>query len=468
MKAAPFLLLVVCAASLAQTRVSDVDVSRLQVYRFPSIQSDGLGTFEIPRAKRLESQVVQDQIWSKYIDASNAVGADKTKRSQLINEAVSKLAEEAVRSYAAEGRIDIGIVAWMDHYKKQSNDNTKAVDQWYRDLVTKRLDANTKVYMPGGVKLPVLPEPQTFDWTKFRFNDETRQVTVPGTPRPRGIKPPDKHATIAPKIGGPGGGGGGGLWRYRRPEYFNPLQFLEVVKISGAKAERTCTGTLVSKIHVLTAAHCVDDWRKNPVVVRVPHRDPAQEKRCIDAAEKHGEYIRCTKLVPARVAANGIDIHPGWVKDPLNSDAALITLDEPMRHVAPAKVSFDSIPDKVTIAGYGISNVGFKAPDNFHPLDLDDRLEVGWSGGEVLKTPTRISWYVDGSSLTASGTCSGDSGGPVFSGTIYGADNERRPRKLIAVATSGATRQCLSYRVNQTLLAAPSMRSWLCQSVCRR
>ena len=243
--------------------------------------------------------------------------------------------------------------------------------------------------------------------------------------------------------------------RGRRVETFNPLGFLEVVLIV-AKGN-TCTGTLVNAQVVLTAAHCVNNVPIASVEVRIPRFDRAMLEACRAAWKNEQRYIFCADLAVAKPFA--IDVHKSYDERTFANDVALITLETPDYERSTAGIRFyANIPARLTLAGYGETLLPDKS-------DYRSRfaMEVGWHSGDTVRENNGLIEWISHKDDAESSTCSGDSGGPIFSGDNIGIGDTPRPRAVFAIVSNATSSKCQDYTVRQTMLSSTRVKEWLCE-----
>lgn len=172
----------------------------------------------------------------------------------------------------------------------------------------------------------------------------------------------------------------------------NSLIFKHTVAIYDSKKHSTCSGTLISRYAVLTAAHCIpDDTSKMFVVFATKMRNASTaEKRKVAKAVRHPEY----NTDVASLNSNDLGV-------------IFLESEAPNTHLsADLLTNFDLVKEKarLKVAGYG----------------------VAWSWGLALGTGTLREEALEVRSIDYSETeflinlsmkganCSGDSGGPAF------------------------------------------------------
>lgn len=176
-------------------------------------------------------------------------------------------------------------------------------------------------------------------------------------------------------------------------------EFPSVGVVGSIESGGFCTGTLISPIHVLTAAHCA---------------------QLID-----GETQATFEVGGHIYTSVRIDIHPGFHPILLENDIAIIELSEPVANVEPSQI-FRGTPlvgDELTIVGFGAGGT----PTGGSNGDFGTKRV----GATFIDDVDLLFIYWDFDDTSESNTAPGDSGGPGF----IAVAGER----FIASITSGGT-----------------------------
>jgi hypothetical protein len=143
-----------------------------------------------------------------------------------------------------------------------------------------------------------------------------------------------------------------------------------------------CSGTLISPIHVLTAAHCAE----------------LAESPLDGTFELDGRLYTTSEIY----------IHPEYDGRWLTNDLAIYELSEVVEDVIPSPIYWDApqVGQILTLVGYGAGGDGVEGDDGTFGVKM-----VGFTEIDQV-TDTLVIWHFD--NLDESNSAPGDSGGPAF------------------------------------------------------
>lgn len=207
-------------------------------------------------------------------------------------------------------------------------------------------------------------------------------------------------------------------------------EFPTVIALENGPGQWFCTGTIIDKSWVLTAAHCVEGETAAGLKVR------------LDALDVNG----ATGAKEVQVAA--IHEHPGYDGVAWDHDVALLALATPVtdRTVTPVHRPVAPAGTQVTQVGYGDADdsgggAGVLRKLTTSTIDCAQVMDATVSGDKVVCYDQR-----DGN-----GTCYGDSGGPSF--VTVAAFSGTAALEVASITSGGTVDSCLDGFDIQTSVA---------------
>jgi len=169
-----------------------------------------------------------------------------------------------------------------------------------------------------------------------------------------------------------------------------------------------CGGSLIDDNHILTAAHCVAHLSKSDVQhLRVRLGD--------HNIKSNGEAKHVEKRVKRVIR------HIGFSSSTLHNDVAILTLEDSVEYsstIQPICLAAGNnlfINNKVTVAGWGTLSEGGSQPATLMKVDVEVWTNEACRKSYGSSAPGGITKHMLCASLPNQDSCSGDSGGPLFS-----------------------------------------------------
>jgi len=207
-------------------------------------------------------------------------------------------------------------------------------------------------------------------------------------------------------------------------------EFPTVIALENGPGEWFCTGTVIAKDWVLTAAHCVEGETAAGLKVR------------LDASDVN------TKAGAKEIQVKEIHEHPGYDGIAWDNDIALLALASPVTDREPTPIHRPVAPPgtSMTQVGYGDADdngggAGVLRKLTTASIDCKETADATIDGKNVVCFDQR-----DGN-----GTCYGDSGGPSFV-TVAGFSGTAK-LEVAAITSGGTVDSCLDGFDIQTSVA---------------
>lgn len=247
-------------------------------------------------------------------------------------------------------------------------------------------------------------------------------------------------------------------------DFEHPFVGLVVFYDEGGEFMWRCSGSLLSPTVFLTAGHCTDqDAEESPVSARVYFQQDAganyDPETQLDPITGYPEFcaegtLGVTCATSDELYDYGFDDFAGF---PNIRDAGLVILDQPISlpeygQLAPVG-TLDALHEQrrnetiFTVSGYGLSYSSPVAVESFRSRLMAESKLVNVKGG----LNQGFNLQTNGNGGGRGGTCSGDSGGPVFLG---GPSSNL----IVAVTSFGLNPWCrgtdFAYRVDTAAVQA--------------
>ncbi|KAK0182003.1 hypothetical protein PV327_000178 [Microctonus hyperodae] len=292
------------------------------------------------------------------------------------------------------------------------------------------------------LRIPKVCCPPLYRIETSKAPDETTETIVEKTPPPPDVTSNPNLRLLNQDICGPltepkiFGGNETGVLDF-------PWMALIAYDIKGVKEFR-CSGTIINKRYILTAAHCVTSLSPDVILsgVRVGEHDYTTERDC-DLDEDGLEIVCAEKYQDFGIES--FQFHDNYTKSKLHNDIALIRVDADI-DFNPINVKPICLPigtaatlraRKLTVTGWGATELNSINSNKLLMVNLSPV-----SNEECAKVYKRSKpiWYKQLCAGGESGkdSCGGDSGGPLQAPAMY----NHNPRFVQYGIVSYGTRYC--------------------------
>ncbi|XP_023347415.1 trypsin-1 isoform X3 [Eurytemora carolleeae] len=169
-----------------------------------------------------------------------------------------------------------------------------------------------------------------------------------------------------------------------------------------------CGGSLIDANHILTAAHCVAHLSKNDV----QHLRVRLGDHNIKSNSAAGRVEKRVKRVIR---------HIGFSSSTLHNDVAILTLEEDVEYtptiqpICLAAGTNSFVNQRVSVAGWGTLSEGGTQPASLNKVEVEVWSNERCKNSYGSSAPGGITKEMLCASLPEQDSCSGDSGGPLFS-----------------------------------------------------